>query len=156
MGSAMLRRSLAGLALSFALGGCGVGTQTEGVGVEDAVVTLPALPGGQGAAYFTLRRSGPPARLVSVSSPAFQRAELHSTMDHDGMTGMMPLGADQTRFSAAAPLVFAGGGKHAMLFGVDPALRPGARVRLTFQIEPGQPVTADAEVRGPGQVDASH
>lgn len=148
----MWRSFLLGGATMLA-GGCGGAAAPAGVTVESAVVTLPAVPGGEGAAYFTLRTGGAPVRLVGVSSPAFGRAELHGTMSHAGMTGMAPLGARETRVSADAPLVFSGGGKHAMLFGIDPALRPGAKVRLTFQLEPGSTVTAEAEVRGPGQVD---
>ena len=151
-----MSRGFLALGATLLASACGRGPEPAGVTVERAVVTLPAVPGGEGAAYFTLKTGGAPSRLVGVSSPAFQRAELHGTMtmDHGAMTGMTPLGPEDARFSADAPLVFAGGGKHAMLFGVDPALRPGTKVTLMFQVEPGATVTAEAEVRGPGQVDA--
>ena len=48
------------------------------------------------------------------------------------------------------------GGKHAMVFGLDPAVRVGDRVPLTFRTEGFAPRTVEAEVRGPGQAHASH
>jgi copper(I)-binding protein len=116
------------------------------VAVEDAVVTLPAVPGRPGAAYFTLE-SEAPAALVAVASPRAARIELHEA-------GMRP--AARFTLAAGAPLVFAPGGRHAMLFGLDSALRPGDHLALTFTFEGAPPVTAEAEVRAPGDVHAGH
>lgn len=126
------------------------------VTVEDALVTVPAVPGGPGAAYFTLRTDGDPARLVSIASDSVARIELHGTTGGDGISRMAPLQPGETRFSRAEPLRFAPGGKHAMLFGVNPSLRPGGTVGLTLSLDSGPPVTVEAEVRGPGQVHAGH
>ena len=111
------------------------------------MVTLPAAAGRPGAGYFQLEANRA-ARLVSVTSPSARRIELHET-------GMRP--AASFALTPEEPLHFSPGGRHAMLFDLDPALRPGAKVTLTFTFEGGPPpVTAEAEVRGPGDVPAHH
>jgi len=126
------------------------------VTVDNAVVTVPAVPGAPGAAYFTLRTNNDPARLVSVTSPAIRNIELHESREQGGRTQMSPLKLDQTSFGPSAPLVFAPGGRHAMLMGMDPALRPGGKVMLTFNVDPVGPIAAEAEIRAPGQGHAEH
>ncbi len=124
------------------------GTRT-GVAVENARITLPAVRGRPGAAYFTLRASAP-VRLLGVSSPRVQRIELHESM----ADGMGPL--KETAIPAGGSVEFAPGGRHAMLFGVDPALKVGARAPLVFDFEGAPAVTVEAEVLGPGGAHASH
>jgi len=145
------------LAAATFLLGCARAPAEPQVSVEGAVVTVPAVPGGPGAAYFTLVTNNDPSRLVSISSPSVQRIELHETREENGRTGMRPLTEDATTFGPAEPLRFAPGGKHAMLMGVDPNLRPGGKVILRFQVEPlPQPIIVEAEVRGPGQARSEH
>ncbi|HEY0627185.1 MAG TPA: copper chaperone PCu(A)C [Allosphingosinicella sp.] len=117
------------------------------VEVEGAVVQLPAVPGRPGAAYFTLRTNNDPTKLVSVTSPRVERIELHETVEEGGVSRMRPL---QSGTFEGKEMKFEAGGKHAMLFGVDPALRAGDRIPLTFNLEPMQPVTVEAEVRAFG------
>lgn len=113
--------------------------------VEHAMVILPAVPGRPGAAYFTLRTNNDPTRLTGIASARIGRIELHETLDRDGVSRMVPL--HDPAFSPAAPLAFTPGRRHAMLFEVDPSLRPGDRVPLTFSFEPAPAVTVSAEVR---------
>lgn len=135
-------------ALLFATA-CSPNPGPPGVTVEDAVVTVPAVSGRPGAAYFTLRTNLEGTRLTGVTSPAVERIELHESTSEGGVMRMGPL--ENASFTAAAPLVFEPGGKHAMLFGVAPAVRPGGTVPLTFTFEGAPPVTVQAEVRRPGQ-----
>jgi len=118
------------------------------VTVTDAVVTLPAVPGRPGAAYFTLRTNNGPTRLTGISSRQVGRIELHETVRRGSLSRMGPI--RETSFSPGAPLTFAPGGRHAMLFDLDPSLSAGGRLRLTFTFDPAPPVTVEAELRGPG------
>lgn len=118
---------------------------TDGVSAEDARVQLPAIAGRPGAAYFTLQTSRP-VRITSVTSPRIQRIELHETRTENGIARMLK--SDNVTFEHE--LVFEPGGRHAMLFGVDPALAPGARVPLVFAFDQAPPVTVEAEVVAPG------
>jgi copper(I)-binding protein len=152
MGSAM-NRLVSVLALLALVSGC---SGDGPVAAHDAVVTLPAVPGRPGAAYFTLKAGREPLRLTGIESARAERFELHRTVNEGGLTRMEPLPAQDSSFAAGEPLVFAPGGKHAMAFGLDPALRVGDRIPLTFQFDAVGPVTVDAEVRGPGQAHAGH
>jgi copper(I)-binding protein len=55
--------------------------------VEGARITLPAVKGRPGAAYFTVTAAGLPERLARVTSTRVQRIELHESM----AGGMGPL-----------------------------------------------------------------
>jgi len=142
------------LAAMPALAGCDRAPPEPQVTVEHAVATLPALPGRPGAAYFTLRTNAGPTRLTGVGSPRIGRIELHETASAGGVATMRPL--EHAVFAPDEPLVFAPGGRHAMLFDIDAALRPGDTVRLTFVFDSAPSVTAEAEVRPPGDHGAAH
>jgi len=141
----MLHRLATALAAAFALAGCG-GAENAAPRVEvaDAIVTMPATAGGPGAAYFKLS-TNVSARLVGLTSPRARRIELHE----EGMRR-----AEAIAVVPGEDLLFAPGGRHAMLFGLDASLRPGERMALTFSFEGGQPLTVEAEVRAPGDVRA--
>ena len=145
MHSARLRASLAAAGLLL-LAAC---DRSPKVSVEDAVVTLPALRGQPGAAYFNLETNAPPERLLRVESDAAARIELHETMREDGMAGMAPL--QSPAFAPDGTLSFQPGGRHAMLFGLTPGLAVGGKAKLTFIFDQAPPVSVEADVRGPGQ-----
>jgi copper(I)-binding protein len=118
------------------------------VEIEDAVVTLPPVPGRPGAAYFTLRTNNHPMRLVGVTSPRVERIELHETRERNGVSSMAPV--TDGAFPPEGVLEFKPGGRHAMLFGLDPALKAGDKIPLTFAFDPAPAVTVQAEVRPAG------
>jgi len=123
-----------------------------GVVVSSATVQLPAVPGRPGAAYFTLRTTNDRTKLVSVGSPGLGRVELHDSMTMKGMATMAPLSGGELVFDPGKPLVFAPGGKHAMIFDMPATLKPGTRIPLTFTLEPAGKVTVWADVRAAGDM----
>ena len=116
--------------------------------VEDAVVTLPAVPGRPGAAYFELRANRTPTNLVSLTSPLIRKIELHESRTRNGKTSMAPI--DNTAFPGNGVMEFKPGGKHAMLMGIDKSVKPGSKIPITFTFDPAPAVTVEAEVRSPG------
>lgn len=130
---------------AIALAGC---DPAPGVRVSDAVVRLPAVPGRPGAAYFTLEATTIPMRLLGVASPQIERIELHQSSMIGGVMRMGPL--EETRFDDSKRMLFAPGGHHAMLFGIDPAVKAGGTVRLTFDFDAAPDVTVEARVEGAG------
>jgi copper(I)-binding protein len=50
---------------------------------------------------------------------------------------------------AGETIAFAPGGKHLMIFGLDPKLKPRDRLRLTFRFRAAPPVEAEARLVGP-------
>jgi len=141
------------LAIPLALCACQSPPQPAGATVTDAVVRLPPVPGRPGAAYFTIRANRD-TRLIGVASPAVGRIELHESMARGDMMTMRPI-AD-VPVTPDAPVVFAPGGKHAMLYDIAPGVQAGGTVRLTFTFEGLPPVSIDAEVQGFGAAHADH
>jgi copper(I)-binding protein len=142
------------LALLLSLAGCDRAPPEPAVTVEDAVVILPVLPGRPGAAYFTLHANNDPTRLTGIASPRIGRIELHETVTESGVARMRPL--RDAAFSPDAPLAFAAGARHAMLFDVDPGVQMGGAIPLTFTFDRAPSVTVEAEVRSAGEGHANH
>ncbi len=135
-----------------ALAGCNSGTSGDPPASEQAMIRLAAVPGRPAAGYGTL--AVPPGResLTGVSSPRIGRIEMHETVSHGSMTSMRPL--DRVEPAGDGRIVFAPGGRHLMLFDVDPALKPGDRAELAFRFAHGAPVTLSARVIAAGEDDA--
>src|ERR1700710_1306733 len=110
-----MKRLVPIMAALIALSGCRGVPNEPAARIENPVVTLPAVPGRPGAAYFTIR-SDRPARLTAVGSPQIGRIELHESMAAGGMSRMAPL--HNPAIGPDAPLVFAPGGRHAMLYDI--------------------------------------
>lgn len=128
------------------LAACGQGAPA--VNVTDGVVRLPAVAGNPGAAYFTLRTNHTPMRLLGVSSPQIQRIELHESEMAGGRMRMGPI--QDTSFPAEGVKVFEEGGPHAMLFGINPAVRAGSTVRINFEFDNAPDVSVDVPVETAG------
>ena len=141
-----LERAFAVLPLAALLAGCG--QSDPAVNVQDPVVRLPAVQGNPGAAYFTLRTNRTPMRILGVSSPQIQRIELHASEMAGGRMRMGPL--EDNGFSTEGLKVFEEGGPHAMLFGINPAVRAGGTVRMTFDFDNAPDVTVDVPVQTAG------
>jgi copper(I)-binding protein len=102
-------------------------------------VRLAAVPGRPASGYFELPINGDPGALVSVTSPQARRIEMHETMSAGNMTSMHPLA--RVPVTNGDRLSFAPGGRHLMLFDLDPAIRPGGRIILVLHFERGPPVS---------------
>lgn len=111
------------------------------------VIRLPAVPGRPGVAYFVLQHEDARGALIGVSSPQAARAEMHETMGGHDMSSMRPIA--RVPFENGR-IAFAPGGRHVMLFGLDPRLAPGGRAQLSFRFEHGPPLTLDAQVQAAG------
>lgn len=128
---------------------CGGATPAE-LAVESPRAFAP--PGsGSGAVYFTVvNATAEDDRLLSVASPAAERAELHAMVEHDGMLRMEPF-PDGMPVPAGERTALAPGGSHVMLMGLAAPLAVGDTVELTLRFETAgertlsAPVVADPE-----------
>ena len=118
------------------------------LGASGAWVRLPAVAANPGAAYFTVQGGDKDDTLLAVSTPAALKAEMHETMDHQGMKSMQP--AHDIAVPARGTLAFAPGGRHVMLFGIGPKVRPSARIPLALAFASGKRLEVQAEVVGAG------
>jgi copper(I)-binding protein len=162
MGNAMMRL-VPIVAAMAALSSCNRDAGTPTLKISDVVVTAPGVPGGPAAAYFTITTDKERTRLVSITSPSAESVEFHATRQEGQITKMVPLEPGELTFGPANPMRFSPGERHAMVMGLDPAIRPGGTVSLTFQTDRAPPytdrapaITVEAEVRGPGQAHAQH
>jgi copper(I)-binding protein len=128
-----------------ALAGCGGPKQLT---VFDAWVRLAAVKGRPAAAYFTVHGGPAPATLINVTSDVAIRSEMHRSMNAGGMASMTPL--DRVAIPADNDVSFTPGGRHVMLFDINPGIKPGSTMTLTFTFANGDRIPLAANVVGAG------
>jgi len=118
---------------------------------------LPAVSV-NGAAYMTLMNKGnAPDRLVSVSSAAAKKAELHNHTMEAGLMKMRPAGIIE--IAPGQPAVLKPGGLHIMLMGLTEPLVEGKSFPLTLNFERAGSIEIRvmiAEPRDTGHTPISH
>jgi periplasmic copper chaperone A len=113
--------------------------------VDSAWVRLAAVPSNPAAGYFTVV-GGPKAdRLLDVSSPVVIRTEMHESMASGGMMSMKPI-AGGIEIPAGGAVEFKPGGKHVMMFNVNPGIRPPRTLPMIFVFASGERIMVDAKV----------
>lgn len=147
-----MRRMLAMAGLMMLVTGCEQAA-TPSLAVSDAWVRLAPVPGRPAAAYFTVTGGETTDRLTGISSAKVATIELHESMEHGGMMSMKPIASIEV--AAKTRVTFEPGAKHAMLFGVDPSVTPGASLPLDFRFASGRTLRIDAKTVTAGD-DAGH
>jgi len=102
-----------------------------------------------GVVYFTATALKQPERLNGVSSPVAASAELHETVNDNGVMKMRPV--QSIEVTPGKPVVFAPGGYHVMLMGLKSALKTGQSFPVTLTFEHAAPVTVTAKVEAGGE-----
>ena len=127
--------------------------QTNQLEVSNAWARATPAKAENGAAYVTIL-SPTPDRLLSASSPAAKKAELH-TMEMAGMVmKMRPLaGLD---IPAGQPVALKPGGEHIMLIGLQQPLREGQSFTLTLNFEKAGARTVTVAVEKAGAMSSMH
>jgi periplasmic copper chaperone A len=138
-------RAAAALAIAAALAGCAPEKQLS---ISDAWVRLAAVEGRPAAGYFTVHGGPQDATLVSVRTDMAVRTELHESKAAEG--GMTMDAVDQVPVPALGQVRFAPGGKHAMLFNVNPAVKPGGTLTLIFTFADSTRIQQNARVIAAG------
>ena len=136
----------AAAALLLALCGCARGPE---VAVEEARLILPVLPGRPAALYFIATSRSGSGHLTSIASSRAGRIELHETRTENGVSRMVPLGS--VGFDDISRIDFEPGRRHAMVHGLDPSIKAGDKLPLTFAFSPGPRLTVEADVLKFGQ-----
>lgn len=115
---------------------------------------LPAVSV-NGAAYMTIMNMGSTAdRLVSVSTPAAKKAELHNHFMEGGLMKMRPVEAVEIAPGGSAALE--PGGLHVMLMGLTQPLEEGKSFPLTLNFEHAGSVEVQVVIGVPAGADQSH
>lgn len=133
-------RGLVALTLAAALSAC---SHPKQLFVDHAWVRLAAVPSNPAAAYFTVHGGPQPATLIDVSTDVAIKAEMH-----EGGATMTP--TPRIPIPANTKVVFAPGGRHVMLFHMNPGIKPGGTITLTFSFASGERILVGADVIGAG------
>lgn len=153
-------KRLFGAALLFAIAAGASATRShaaDAVRAENAWARATAPGQAAAAAYFDLTSSAA-AVLVAASSPAAEKAELHTMSMEGGVMRMRPV--DKVDLPAAKTVRFARGGLHVMLIGLKNPLKAGGRVPLALTIRAADgarsTINVEADVRAPGAMGPGH
>lgn len=107
------------------------------------------------AAYMIIDNpTAQPRILTGVICPAFDKVEIHQTMEHKGMMHMMPV--LQLPIAPKSQVVLKPGDYHLMLLTRKQPLKAGDQVELTLQFADGEKITITAPVRGISSSDMGH
>jgi copper(I)-binding protein len=115
----------------------------SGIAVENA--WSRAAPGGRTAAvYLTITDNGASDRLVSVSTPIAETAEIHESVAENGIMKMRPTGP--LPVMPGKPLTLAPGHYHVMLMGLKRPTSEGDSFPLTLTFEHAPAVTVQVRI----------
>ena len=141
-----MRRLLLTALLPLALlGGC---NKKPVLAIDGAWVRLAATPKAPAAGYFTVHGGPTDDVLVAVSSSVVIRTEMHESMMKGTMSSMKPLAS--VTVPAGSTIDFKPGGKHLMLYYVNPGILPPRTLPLTFVFKSGERIIVDAVVARAG------
>jgi copper(I)-binding protein len=120
--------------------------EATSVGVHDPWVAEAPPMAKVMAAYMELENlSDRDQTLVEVTSPSFDKAEIHRTEMREGIVRMVPV--EQLTVEPRSRAVFEPGGYHLMLIGPHQPLQEANTVELTLKLEGGQRISVTAPVR---------
>ena len=99
------------------------------------------------AAYMTLMTHGTETdKLIAVSTPTAETAELHTHLMENDIAKMRPVEAIEV--APGEPTVLEPGGLHVMLMGLKGTLEEGSELSLTLTFENAGDVTFDVPILG--------
>ena len=149
------RRTLLGAALLFAPAAALANTTELGALRLENPWTRAANAGGQGGGFLVIRNTGAAAdRLLSASSPAAQRMELHTHIREGDVMRMRPVNDIPVPANGSATLQ--PGGLHLMLIGLTQPLVVGQSVPVTLRFEHAGEVTIQLAVQAAGARQPGH
>ena len=109
-----------------------------------------------GVGYLTIQNDGStPDRLVSVSTPVAEKAEIHQTQMLDGKMAMRPV-PDGIPIPANGTVVLEPAGFHLMLMGLKAPLQKGSTFAASLAFEHAGTVDVTFHVEGMGASAPGH
>ncbi len=146
-----LRLVCFGAALAALIPASAFAHEYEAGGLTVAHPWARATPGGAtiGAAYVEIKaKEGASDALVSASSPAAGRVEIHTHTMDGGVMKMRQI--EKLAIPAGGSAVMKPSGDHIMLFDLKAPLKEGETVPITLVFEKAGPVTVEATIEPVG------
>jgi len=144
----MFRRSLAFIAILIAPLALSACADPDPLYVDQAWVRPNPNGEGPAAGYFVIHGGEEAVQLRRVSTEGALRVEMHESIMKDGMMTMQPI--DTVDVPAKSEVTFAPGGKHIMLFGLNPAIVEAGTMEMTMLFSDGSRLIVDAVVQKTG------
>jgi periplasmic copper chaperone A len=118
-------------------------------GIQVDHVWSRAMPAGAtGVVYLTVTDHGAPDTLIGIASPVAASAELHETINDNGVMKMRSVAS--LPVAPGKPIKLAPGGYHVMLVGLKQALVAGRSFPVTLTFAKAGMVTTTAMVQAAG------
>ena len=115
--------------------------------------TAPQQP--TGGAFLTIHNhTDTTDRLIAVSSPSAETANLHKTVNENGVMKMRP--AAVVEIPALGVLSLEPGGLHIMLVGLIQPLKKGETIPITLTFEQAGEITIEAVIQSAGAKSHDH
>lgn len=114
----------------------------------EQVWSRAAIVGHEGVVYLTITNSGPTDSLTGVSTPVAAMADLHRTIDDNGVMKMRSVPA--LPIEAGKSVTLSPNGYHIMLMNLKQTLKQGDSFPITLTFSKGGQVTATAIVEKAG------
>lgn len=137
--------SLTVLAAPLALAAC---ADPAPLYVDQAYVRLNPNAQGPAAGYFTIHGGAQDAKLLRVTAEGAQRIEMHESVEKDGMATMQAI--DSVDVPAKTEVKFAPGGKHLMIFNINPAIVENGKMTMIMVFSTGDRLIVDAPIQQGG------
>lgn len=116
--------------------------------VDQGWISLASDPEKPSAGYFVIHGGEAPVTLMGVQTEAAQRIDMHESMMKDGMSMMQPI--TSVDVPAKSEVAFAPGGKHLMLFGINPGAVKQGKLTMTLIFSNGDRIIIDSVIRKQG------
>lgn len=136
---------LVALAAPFALVSC---ADPAPLYVDQAWIRLNPNPAGPAAGYLVIHGGEEPVKLLRVSSEGAMRIEMHESAMKDGMMTMKPV--ENVDVPAKTEVKFAPGGKHLMIYDINPAYLEAGKLTMTMLFSNGDRLIVDAAIQKGG------
>lgn len=117
--------------------------------VDQAWISASSDANKPSAGYFTVHGGADAVELRAVQSDVTQRIEMHDNIMENGMMTMKPLNAAPV--PAKSTVAFAPGGKHLMIYGLNPGAVQLGKASLTFIFSNGDRLIVDTKIQKQGQ-----
>jgi copper(I)-binding protein len=123
-------------------------TQAPQVEVQNAWARATAAGAKAGGIFLTLTDKGPPDHLVAASTPVAAMAEMHETVNDNGVMRMRPV--PSLPLTPNQPVELKPGGYHIMLMGLKQQLKDGDTFPVTLNFDKSGSVTVTVHVEKAG------
>lgn len=121
---------------------------THDIAVKDAKIVVTGT--GPAAGYMTLiNRTTKADKLIGAKSAVASKVMIHETVEEDGVLKMRH--AKSFDVPASGKLTLKPGGRHLMLMGLKPEVKPGTKITLELRFQNAGTVKVTVPVLSPAE-----